>query len=155
MLPLQTNMKVIGKRFPCSCDYEVGVNEDGVIQYLNNVFYSDYGINGGNDSGVNEILDLFTTNYNSDTWSISANATRTDNHAGTWCRAPGTTEGLAMIESIMDHIAYSIDRNPLEVRTANIDPKQREKLLFFIGELSKWADIDKRKLEIGEFNEVR
>lgn len=154
LMPLQANVKVIGKRFPSSCDYEVGVNDNGVIQYLRNVFYLDYGINGGNDSPMTHVLDLLTANYVSDTYYLSANATRSDTPAGTWCRAPGTTEGMAMMETIMDHIAYTIDKNPLEVRIANIDPNKRQKLLYFINDHRKWADIEKRKEAIGDFNAV-
>lgn len=89
-MPMTDNMNVIGKRYPCSCDYEVGVNDKGVVQYLKNVFYSDYGKSGGNESSISDTINLFSKNYVSDTYFISANTTRTDTPTGTWCRAPGT-----------------------------------------------------------------
>lgn len=81
-------MNVIGKRYPCTSDYEVGVNEKGVVQYLKNVFYTDFGC-GGNENTISDTIKLFTKNYVSDTFFISANTTKSDNAAGTWCRAPG------------------------------------------------------------------
>lgn len=66
----------------------------------------------------------------------------------------GTTEGLAMIESIMEHIAYSINMDPLEVRLNNIDKVKQEKLIEFINQIRKCADIDQRKKEIADHNKV-
>lgn len=66
----------------------------------------------------------------------------------------GTTEGLAMIESIMEHIAYTLNLDPLEVRINNIDKVKQEKLSEFINQMRKWASIDERKLEIAEYNKV-
>lgn len=60
-----------------------------------------------------------------------------------------------MIESLMEHIAYSINKDPLEIRLMNIDQTKEDKLLSFIDEIKMWAEIDKRKKEIAEFNKVK
>lgn len=59
-----------------------------------------------------------------------------------------------MIESIMEHIAYSVNMDPLEVRINNIDNVKQEKLIEFINQMKKWANIDQRKAEISEHNKV-
>lgn len=59
-----------------------------------------------------------------------------------------------MIESLMDHIAYSVNKDPLEVRVINMDETKEAKMLSFIDELKQWAEIDKRKKQIAEFNKV-
>lgn len=87
-LPLNVNMKVIGKRFPCSANYDIGINEDGKIQYLNMNIYSDYGV-GGNDDALHYISEPMQSVYDTTTWKISGYSVKTDTPAGTWCRAPG------------------------------------------------------------------
>lgn len=82
-------MNVIGKRFPFSSDYEVGINDEGVVQYLNTSLYSDLGSEGGNENGSGMIMHDMSTSYKSDIWNIDMFSTRSDNHNGTWCRAPG------------------------------------------------------------------
>lgn len=46
----------------------------------------------------------------------------TDIHPHTWLRAPGSLEGLAMAENIMEHIAKELSLDPLSVRMANMRP---------------------------------
>lgn len=87
-MSLITNMNAIGKRFPFSADYEVGVNERGAIQYLNASLYTDLGSEGGNDGIRDKILGVFTNLYKSDTWTVDVYFTKSDNHSGTWCRSP-------------------------------------------------------------------
>lgn len=87
-LPLEVNMQVIGKRLPCSSDYEVAVNDDGIIQFLNSTIYSDCG-KGGNEYIIGELFEMYTKNYINDSWHVVLNNAKTDTPAGTWCRAPG------------------------------------------------------------------
>lgn len=59
-----------------------------------------------------------------------------------------------MIESIMDHIAYTLDLDPLELRIINMDKENQSKLLYFVSEFKNWAKLDERKKEIAEFNQA-
>lgn len=152
-MSLEKNMKIIGKRYPMSTDYEIGVDDKGVVQYLNQNLYFDYGNCGGNEDVVGESFKLLLRKYNTETWHTMAKLVMTDTSTGTWCRAPGTTEGLALIESIMDHIAYALDKDPLEVRLANIDAKEVE-IIGYIDEMKKLADVDNRKKDIEKFNKA-
>lgn len=61
---------------------------------------------------------------------------------------------MAGIEAIMDHIAYTVGKDPLEVRLANMDPIAQAPLIGHIDRLIKWADIANRKKEIAQFNKV-
>lgn len=150
-MPLITNMNVVGKRYPFSMDYEVGVNDKGVIQYLDASLYCDFGVLGGNENIAMECQEVFTSIYNKGNWNVKTFSTRSDNHTGTWCRAPGTTEGLASSESIIEHIASSLNLDPVDVRAANMNDKATE-VTKYIKDLLEWADVDKRKKEIDKFN---
>ncbi|KAK9891892.1 hypothetical protein WA026_017378 [Henosepilachna vigintioctopunctata] len=149
-LTLKENMKFVGKRFPFCADYEVEVNDGGVIQHLTSKMYTDEGI------GTNEILitalvfKMLTANYNTDPFDIVHYRVKTDTPTNTWLRAPGSAECLAFLESLMDHIAYELNIDPVDVRINN---KTREKeLVKYIGDLIEWAEINERKNIISTFN---
>lgn len=88
ILTCETNMKVIGKRFPLYVDYEVGVNDKGVFQYMNANLYTDYG-KGGNEPVDGYIIPLFENVYDYSTWNFSTNTVVTDTPPNAYTRAPG------------------------------------------------------------------
>ncbi|XP_061376829.1 uncharacterized protein LOC116770815 [Danaus plexippus] len=151
VLPLETNMKTVGKRIPTYCKFEVGVNENGEIQYLKIKYYQD------NGCSINETIALMTLNhlpncYDPKRWSIEAYTVITDTPSTTWCRAPASTEGIAIIEYIMEKIAYTLKKDPLEVRFLNI--KQGDNPIpELIEQLKKDSNFDDRLEEIKQFNE--
>ena len=49
-------------------------------------------------------------------WQIVPNAVVTNTPSNTYCRAPGSTQGHAIIENIMEHIATAAGFDPLEFR---------------------------------------
>ncbi|XP_063928230.1 uncharacterized protein LOC135141244 [Zophobas morio] len=148
-LPLKTNMAAIGKRFPLSTDYEVGVNNSGIIQYLNCRHYTDVGAQRNEDIS-NEVVNFFSASYVPDTFTIDVNKTITDTPTNTFARAPGTLEGLAAIESIIEHIAISLNVDPIELRLRNL--RTDTPLAKYVNELRTWANVDTRKQEITDFN---
>ncbi|KAF2900359.1 hypothetical protein ILUMI_05828 [Ignelater luminosus] len=145
------NMDVVGKRFPSAADYEVGLNDKGRIQYLNNTFYLDYAA-GGNEPIISKSIDIFASSYISDTWNVTGKYTQTDNHASVWTRAPGHTKIMAMIETIMEHIAMELNIPSLDIRLANMDQEQNKATLQFINECRQWCDYDNRLKSVEEFN---
>ena len=128
VLTIESNMNSIGKRNPCITNYEVEVDDIGKIQKLKSNYIEDYGIS------FNEPAYLTTgfvgNCYESETFDIIANKSKTDTASNTWCRAPGTLEGITMIENIMEHIARKVKKDPLEVRFNNIsDDSEMKKIL--------------------------
>lgn len=55
----------------------------------------------------------------------------------------------------MDHIAYTIGKDPLEVRLANIDKQKEIEITDYINDVMKWADVDSRKKDVANFNKVK
>lgn len=137
VLTIEANMNIIGKRYPCMSNYEVEVDDSGKIRKLLNDYVEDYG------SCFNEPAYLttgfFSNCYMSENFEIIANRARTDTPSNTWCRGPGTVEGIVMIENIMEHIAWKVQRDPIEVRLANIGDKSEMKkhLLDFVTSVGK------------------
>ncbi|CAG9788136.1 unnamed protein product [Diatraea saccharalis] len=150
ILPLETSMMIIGKRLPTSCNFEVGVNKEGEIQYLKNKFYQD------NGCAPNETISPITVNhfrncYDTRRWYIEANSVHTDTPSNTWCRAPSSTEGLAMIENIIERIAYNMGLDPLQVRLINM-AKENNPIPEILEQIKKDSNYDERLIEIKKFN---
>lgn len=59
---------------------------------------------------------------------------------------------MAMIESIMEHVAMTLEMSPYAFRVANMDPDENKKILQFYNELMQLADYDGRKRAVTTFN---
>ncbi|XP_075210160.1 xanthine dehydrogenase-like [Lycorma delicatula] len=151
-LDLVTNCEMVGKRFPCHIDYEVGVDENGVIQYMQTQLYQDSGL-VPNEILIPATLNSFRNIYDFSTWSVNGFIVRTDTPSNTWCRAPNTTEGVASIENIMEHIAKVVNKDPVSVKLANINPEKNQPIPSMIEDLKQSSDYEKRLLDVKSFNQ--
>ena len=59
-----------------------------------------------------------------------------------------------MAESIMEHIARVLGKDPLEIRLLNMNATDKEALVPMIEDIKKSSDYDTRKRAINEFNSV-
>ncbi|CAG9767287.1 unnamed protein product [Ceutorhynchus assimilis] len=150
-LPFETNISAIGKRYPVSSKYKAHVDSNGIIQSLDNQIYYDHG-NGNNEQIVFFMREVYMETYDSSTWRTDTGIVFTDTPASCYTRAPGTAEGILLIESIMEQIAMEIGMDPLELKLKNLNNKH-PKLLEHINDFLNWADIFERKLQINKFNE--
>ncbi|KAK9891885.1 hypothetical protein WA026_017370 [Henosepilachna vigintioctopunctata] len=148
-MTLKENMEIIGKRFPFSADYEVKVNSGGVIQQLTSQIYSDHAVGGNEKINSSLIFDMFKSSYKYDTYDIVYYRTSTDTPANTYMRGPGSLEGYAYLEAIMDHIACELNMDPVDVRLNNVEDKN---VLKYLNDMEEWANIQDRKSAIANFN---
>ncbi|CAH0592539.1 unnamed protein product [Chrysodeixis includens] len=91
IMPMSSIMRAFGKRPNSRCDYEVGVDERGEIQYMDAVFY----VNDGHSSNENEnpyVTSSMENCYDSRRWKVASFATITDAPSNTFMRAPAVTE---------------------------------------------------------------
>lgn len=65
----------------------------------------------------------------------------------------GTTESISATESIMEHIAAELDLDPVQVRLENLSQTTPD-VEKYMKELIEWAEVDKRKKEVEDFNKV-
>ncbi|XP_047028807.1 LOW QUALITY PROTEIN: xanthine dehydrogenase 1-like [Helicoverpa zea] len=147
---METNTKAMGKRFPCSTDFEVGVNKSGIIQYMNYNLYEDNGY------AVNENLTEFGVNvynncYNASTWNFKAINTITDTAKNTWFRSPGTLENIGMVELMMERISYELSLDPIQLRLANLDPQYND-LREMCQTIISSSDYVTRRTAVNKFN---
>ena len=119
VMTIEQNMTVCGKRFACINDYSVEIDDNGLIKKLKNDFAEDFGCSN-NESTLDGASEFFKNCYDARPFTVKSMATLTDAPSSTWCRAPGTTEGIAMIENIMEHIAFQVKKDPVDVRLSNI-----------------------------------
>ncbi|XP_030374471.1 indole-3-acetaldehyde oxidase [Scaptodrosophila lebanonensis] len=149
---IESMMSRNGKRWACRAEYEFHVQSNGKIVALKNDFYEDAGWTG-NESPI-QLHSTFTArncyNFTDTNYKINGNAVLTDAPSSTWCRAPGSVEGIAMIEQILEHIAFEVQADPADVRLLNIskDNKMSELLPKFL----QSREYHARRQEIEEHN---
>ncbi|KAJ8720087.1 hypothetical protein PYW07_012130 [Mythimna separata] len=103
ILPLPTNMQAMGKRPPAMCNFEIGVNGEGKIQYLKNTLYQDGGISY-NETYTPQTIAFLPNCYDSKRWYISGNSVLTDKAGTTFCRAPAAKKACEIINERLQPI---------------------------------------------------
>ncbi|KAJ0176229.1 hypothetical protein K1T71_008403 [Dendrolimus kikuchii] len=150
ILPMQTNLTIAGKRLPCQVEYEVGVNDDGKIQYLNGTLVEDVGCSN-NENILSYAVESFPNSYDASYFSLKSATVLTDLPSNTFARAPGTAEGISSIEHIMEHIAFELKKDPTSVRLANMKSTETD-LPELIESFKTEVNFDERYKEIQQFN---
>lgn len=129
VMTIEANMNIVGKRYACINDYDVEFDNKGIIQKLVNDYVEDSGCSPNEPVHFNT-TEFFNNCYDSKHFTVNAKVAITDAPSNTWCRAPGTVEGVAMIENIMDHIARKLKKDPVEIRLNNVPAESEMKKLL-------------------------
>ena len=129
IMTIEANMTVVGKRYSCFNNYDVELDDNGKITKLTNDYVEDYGCS--TNEPVHFLTTEFSSNcYNNEYFNVIAKRALTDSASNTWCRSPGTMEGIAMIENIMEHIARKVNKDPTEVRLSNMQDRCEMKTIL-------------------------
>lgn len=150
ILPIQTNLTIAGKRLPCQCEYEVGVNETGKIQFMNATFIHDVGCSN-NENILSYAIQALPNCYDSSNFNVKSASVITDLASNTFARAPGTAEGISCIEHIIEHIAFEVQKDPTLVRLANMSSTEQD-MPELITSFKTEVDYDRRSKEIEAYN---
>ncbi|XP_021929641.1 indole-3-acetaldehyde oxidase-like [Zootermopsis nevadensis] len=143
IMSLESNMEALGKRCDIAVNYEVGTDNSGKVQYLKADFYENAG-SSWNEIMVPDSVSFMTSCYDSSAWKVRGLGVRSDIPSTTWCRGPGSTEGVATIEHIMQHVAKVVKKDPLQVRLNNVSSDDTV-ILQMVKDLKVSADYDARK----------
>ncbi|EDV93569.1 GH19389 [Drosophila grimshawi] len=150
---LESMMDANGKRWACRSDYQFHALNSGKIVGLQNDFYEDAGWNTNENpiSGHSTSTAANCYDFNDANHKINGNAVLTDAPSSTWCRAPGSVEGIAMIENIVEHVAFVVERDPAEVRLLNI--AKGNKMAELLPQFLKSREYRARRQEIENHND--
>ncbi|XP_072949512.1 xanthine dehydrogenase/oxidase-like [Epargyreus clarus] len=152
VMSMQANMRVIGKRFPSTLDYEVGVSDTGEIQYLEYHLFEDAGYMAG-EPVIYFSLSAVKNCYDNRRWQYKFYTVNTDTPTNVYARAPGALEAIAMTEHMMEHIAWELDRDPVEIRLNNLNPEYSD-VLEVTNTLLQDSEYYKRRQEVEQFNKL-
>ncbi|CAD0197572.1 unnamed protein product [Chrysodeixis includens] len=149
--PLTTNMGAVGKRLPCSSDFEVIVDQSGKIQKIDLSLYEDNGYK------INETLsalgvDVYYNCYDATKFNYKLFDTITETAKNSWCRSPGTLEAIASIEYVMEQISYELSLDPVAVRLANLDTAKYNDMVEMVELMKTNAEFNKRRSAVDSFN---
>ncbi|XP_055901172.1 uncharacterized protein LOC106056807 [Biomphalaria glabrata] len=118
-LDIHRNMQLAGKREAYFADYQVGFDDNGTLLGVIVTVYADEGIILAESDG-GDLLTWIDNAYYCPNWLFSPIAVKTHKPTSTACRSPGSTPALFIIESIMDHVAKSLGKDPFSVRKQNL-----------------------------------
>jgi len=159
------DMIMTGKRHPFSNSYRVGIDAKGIIQGIEIELNGDAGYSPDlTDAIVDRAMFHSDNAYYLDQALITGNRCKTNKVSNTAFRGFGGPQGIITIEGIMDDIARSIQRDPLDVRKANLyadngrditpyfQTLEQNNLLELIERVEERSNYRQRRIEIAEFN---
>ncbi|KAH8382927.1 hypothetical protein KR009_005850 [Drosophila setifemur] len=149
---IESMMEITGKRWACRSDYEFRVRASGSIEMLTNNYYEDAGCS------LNEnVVDFLTQpalrnvyNLTEFNFRATGSAILTDAPSSTWCRAPGSAEGIAMTETAIEHMAFACQLDPADVRLVNLQPDS--KMVKLLPRFLASTEYRKRRDQVNLFN---
>ena len=127
-LPRSADMQLTGKRHPFTSTAQVGYDEQGRIQAAHVELVADCGVSPDLSDGVVDRAMLHVDNaYHLPHVTVAGWRCRTNTVSHTAFRGFGAPQGMLVMERAMDDIAWSLGKDPLEIRLANLyrDQKQR------------------------------
>lgn len=114
------DMIITGKRHEFRIDYRVGIDADGRILGLAFEQYCRCGWSLDLSLPVADRAMLHADNaYLLEHVSIRSHRLRTNTQSNTAFRGFGGPQGMVGIERVLDHVAFAVGRDPLEVRRLN------------------------------------
>jgi len=164
-LDRDADMLITGKRHPFELEYEAGFDDDGVITGIRLSMASNCGRSVDLSDAVNGRAMFHADNcyYLSDV-EIVSHRCKTHQPSHTAFRGFGGPQGMMLIESVIDDIARSLGKEPLEVRRANFYGLKSRNVTPYgmvvedniigriVDELVKRADYEGRRAAIAAFN---
>ncbi|KAF9416485.1 hypothetical protein HW555_006152 [Spodoptera exigua] len=148
---LTSTTRSLGKKLPSTTNYEIAVNNSGVIQYINYNLYMDNG-HTVNFKFNFLIMSSYNNCYDKSRWNLRCYNATTDVPKNDWLRAIGALDGIAHAELIMERISYELALDPIQVRLNNLDRQTSGAIEDMYDTLKSQAKYDDRRLVVDNYN---
>jgi xanthine dehydrogenase large subunit len=159
------DMSMTGKRHDFRVDYSAGFSREGNLRSVDVTLSARCGYSEDLSLGVVDRTMFHADNaYYYPSCRIVTRRMRTNTVSNTAFRGFGGPQGMLFAERMLDHIAYTIGRDPLDVRKANLyDGVGRDRTPYgmrvednilreLVDELERTSDYRARREAITEFN---
>jgi xanthine dehydrogenase large subunit len=158
------DMAITGKRHDFRLDYDVGFDDDGRIVGVETIYHARAGCSLDLSSGV---VDRTMFHADNSYWlpdvTIRSRRLKTNTVSNTAFRGFGGPQGMLGIERVIDAIAWSLGKDPLDVRKANFYAPGKDRTPFgqqvtdniilpLVETLEQTSEYRKRRAEIAAFN---
>ncbi|XP_064601079.1 LOW QUALITY PROTEIN: xanthine dehydrogenase-like [Liolophura sinensis] len=160
---LGTNMEMVGKRPAYRADYQVGFTEDGQLNGVKIIYYCDSGYSPNGDTSPTATQ--FGDNvYHCDNWHMIPTPVKTNCPGHTAVRGPGATPGIFIMETIIEHVAKSLGKDPTAVKILNLYKKGQTtptgmylpycSISDLMTQLDTSAQVSSRVQQVQQFNQA-
>jgi xanthine dehydrogenase molybdopterin-binding subunit B len=151
----------MGRRPSYYIKYTAGFDDAGKLNGIEYEWYNDPGVS---PNGSYFFLTYFTfeSAYKCANYEIKLHQVKTNKAACVEIRSPDFFQSICITESVLDHVAGYLHKDPLEVRQINLISKMDETVMGHklthvdienvTNELKASAEYLKRKAEIDSFN---
>ncbi len=160
------DMIITGKRHGFNIDYEVGFDDDGLIQAVDFTLASNCGRSADLSGAINDRAIFHSDNcYFLEHVNITSHRCKTHTVSNTAFRGFGGPQGMMAIEYVVDEIARHLHKDALDIRKLNfygIDARNTTPYLMqvedniihrIVDELEISSDYRQRRQAIREFND--
>ncbi|WP_263140993.1 xanthine dehydrogenase molybdopterin binding subunit [Pseudomonas sp. RIT-PI-AD] len=164
-LPRVEDMQITGKRHPFYVEYDVGFDDDGLLQGIEIELAGNCGYSPDLSGSIVDRAMFHADNaYYLGDVTINGHRCKTNTASNTAYRGFGGPQGMVAIEEIMDAIARSLGKDPLAVRKLNYYGKDTRNVTHYYqkvehnllaeltAELEASSDYARRREEIRAFN---
>ena len=159
------DMQITGKRHDIRTDWQVGFDAAGHIHALSMMFYARCGCSADLSQGVVDRTMFHADNaYYLPHVQIASRRLKTNTVSNTAFRGFGGPQGMLAIERVIDAIAWSLNKDPLDIRKANLYRAGHDETPYgmrvddhdlihdIIATLERTSDYRARRADISAFN---
>ncbi|MBZ9665925.1 xanthine dehydrogenase molybdopterin binding subunit [Pseudomonas sp. LMG 31766] len=164
-LPRVEDMSMTGKRHPFYVEYDVGFDDDGLLHGIEMDLAGNCGYSPDLSGSIVDRAMFHSDNaYFLGNATINGHRCKTNTASNTAYRGFGGPQGMVAIEEVMDAVARSLGKDPLEVRKLNYYGKTERNVTHYhqtvehnvihemTAELEESCEYARRREEIRAFN---